>query len=180
MKPAKQPATAKVWLICHGADPDSEPARSLRKIIRNTSLTTFDSIESIRRAATTEICPEVILACGVLSPPAIQQLQELYPVAQILIITSARDVIATAEAANTFSRPMAPNRPLPQFDYALTKREKSILRLMVEGWLKKEIAEHLSLSFHTVNNHERHIYEKLHVHTRSAAVAKALMEDLLS
>lgn len=63
-------------------------------------------------------------------------------------------------------------------DYGLTPREKEILELMVKGLIKKEIADGLGLSFHTVNNQLRSIYEKLHVHTRGGAVAKALKERL--
>ena len=42
----------------------------------------------------------------------------------------------------------------------------------------KEIADQLSLSYHTVDTHLRNIYAKLHVNTRSGAVAKALKERL--
>jgi DNA-binding NarL/FixJ family response regulator len=64
-------------------------------------------------------------------------------------------------------------------DYGLTEREKEVLEQMVEGLTKKEIADQLSLSFHTVDKHIRGIYSKLHVNTMTGAVAKALKEGLL-
>ena len=67
----------------------------------------------------------------------------------------------------------------PRNSYGLSVREKQILELMVEGLIKKQIAEKLGLSHHTVNNQLRSIYDKLHVHTRGGAVAKALKERLL-
>lgn len=63
--------------------------------------------------------------------------------------------------------------------YSLTDREKEILRLMADGLIKKEIADQLEISVHTVNTHIRSIYEKLHVNTNTGAVAKALREDLI-
>jgi DNA-binding CsgD family transcriptional regulator len=62
--------------------------------------------------------------------------------------------------------------------YGLSKRELQTLRFIVQGLIKKEIAEQLAISYHTVNNHECSIFRKLKVHTRSAAVAKALMEHI--
>ncbi|MGI8964663.1 MAG: response regulator transcription factor [Limisphaerales bacterium] len=67
----------------------------------------------------------------------------------------------------------------PQKDYGLSPREKEILEWMVKGMITKQIAEELSVSYHTISNHLRSIYEKLHVHTRSGAVAKALSENVL-
>ena len=75
----------------------------------------------------------------------------------------------------TFARQNA----APRDTYGLSAREKEILELMVEGLIKKEIADRIGVSHHTVNNHLRSIYEKLHVHTRGGAVAKALNERLL-
>ncbi|MCH9029218.1 MAG: helix-turn-helix transcriptional regulator, partial [Bacteroidetes bacterium] len=63
--------------------------------------------------------------------------------------------------------------------YDLTDRENEILKLLVDGLSKKQIAEIIFLSYHTVDVHIRHIYEKLEVHTLSGAVAKALKERLL-
>ena len=66
----------------------------------------------------------------------------------------------------------------PTKDYGLTDREKETLEMMAKGLIMKEIAERLSISYHTVNSHLRKIYQKLHVNTRGAAVAKALQEKL--
>jgi len=49
----------------------------------------------------------------------------------------------------------------------------------VEGATLKAVAARLGTSFHTVDNHVRSIYEKLHVHSRALAVAKAIQEGLV-
>ena len=67
----------------------------------------------------------------------------------------------------------------PRGDYGLSPREKEILEATVQGRTKKEIAALLDLSFHTVDSHLRHIYQKLEVNTRTGAVAKALKEKLV-
>jgi DNA-binding NarL/FixJ family response regulator len=70
-------------------------------------------------------------------------------------------------------------RSARQADYGLTDRERDILQLLVEGLVKKEIASRLGISFHTVDMHLRHIYEKLQVNTATGAVAKAVRERLV-
>ncbi|MDB6039855.1 MAG: response regulator receiver, partial [Verrucomicrobiales bacterium] len=67
----------------------------------------------------------------------------------------------------------------PKQEYGLSVREIEVLELMVKGMIKKEIADRLNLSYHTVDNHLRSIYTKLHVHTRGGAIAKALAEHIL-
>lgn len=54
----------------------------------------------------------------------------------------------------------------------LSPREREVLDLLARGYLYKEIAEALHISIPTVNTHIRRIYEKLHVRSRSQAVAK--------
>ncbi len=65
------------------------------------------------------------------------------------------------------------NRPTPVRNPSddLSKRETEVLRLLAQGYLYKEIAADLGISYQTVNTHVRRIYEKLHVHSRSQAVA---------
>jgi DNA-binding NarL/FixJ family response regulator len=56
----------------------------------------------------------------------------------------------------------------------LTSRERETLALLAKGLIKKEIADQLGVSYHTVDTHVRNIYGKLHVHNLSGAVAKAI------
>ena len=59
---------------------------------------------------------------------------------------------------------------------SLSAREVEILELLSEGKVSKEIAEGLSISYHTVRVHLKHIYEKLHVRSRSEAMVKFMAE----
>ncbi|RZM20654.1 MAG: response regulator transcription factor [Pedobacter sp.] len=64
-------------------------------------------------------------------------------------------------------------------NFDLTDREKEILGCLVKGLSHKLIAGELFISVHTVNTHIRNIYEKLHVRSVSAAVAKAIREKIV-
>ena len=64
-------------------------------------------------------------------------------------------------------------------DIQLSAREQEVLGLLVQGFNYKKIAEKIFISPETVRNHIRNIYEKLHVHSRSEAVAKAIKQGLL-
>ena len=55
---------------------------------------------------------------------------------------------------------------------ALTEREREVLDLLAQGLTNKEIAEKLVITTNTVKRHLKAIFEKLNVHTRSAATAK--------
>ena len=77
---------------------------------------------------------------------------------------------------NMFASRSAP----PAQNYGLSDREREVLELMVQGLVKKEVADRLHVSYHTVDNHFRSIYTKLQVHTRGSAVARAVSERLVS
>jgi len=68
----------------------------------------------------------------------------------------------------TFNQPPAPDNPAAE----LTRRENEVLQLLSQGLGNKEIAQHLSVSLDTVRYHLKQIYEKLHVRSRTEAVAK--------
>ena len=61
----------------------------------------------------------------------------------------------------------------------LSPQELRLLRLLAEGHQNKTAAAELGISVHTVSFHLRSIYEKLHVHSRSEAVARALRDGLV-
>jgi DNA-binding NarL/FixJ family response regulator len=69
-------------------------------------------------------------------------------------------------------------RPPEQSDYGLTPHETRLLGLLVEGHSYKTAAAELGVSINTVSFHMRHVYEKLQVHSKSEAVAKALRNNL--
>lgn len=87
--------------------------------------------------------------------------------------------------------PMSPNiatrvvnlfrtfRPPDHADYRLTPQETELLKLLIEGHHKKTAARVMNISFHTVSFHLKNIYEKLQVHSKTEAVAKALRENLV-
>ncbi|HRZ54733.1 MAG TPA: response regulator transcription factor, partial [Candidatus Paceibacterota bacterium] len=54
----------------------------------------------------------------------------------------------------------------------LSPREKEIVAGLARGYLYKEIAAHLGISVETVRTHLHHIYEKLHVRSRTEAVMR--------
>ena len=79
------------------------------------------------------------------------------------------------QAVDLFKRFVPPEKA----DLVLTPRESEILALLVEGLNYTMIAEKLFVSLDTVRNHIRHIYEKLQVHSKAEAVAKALKQGLV-
>jgi DNA-binding NarL/FixJ family response regulator len=69
------------------------------------------------------------------------------------------------------------NRGTASFD--LTEREKEILNCLVKGMSYKMVAEHCYISIETVNVHIKNIYRKLHVHSKSEAVVKAIRSKIV-
>jgi DNA-binding NarL/FixJ family response regulator len=59
----------------------------------------------------------------------------------------------------------------------LTPREKELLSLLSKGYSDKEIAGKLSLSAETIHGHLKNIYKKMHVHSRTEAVAKYMFTE---
>jgi len=65
-------------------------------------------------------------------------------------------------------------RPPEKADYHLTPHELRLLKLLVEGYNYKTAAAELGVTFNTICFHIKQIYEKMQVHSKSEAVAKAL------
>ena len=70
-------------------------------------------------------------------------------------------------------------RPPDRADYELTPHETRLLKLLIEGHNYNTAAAELRVTTHTVSFHLRSIYEKLQVHSKSEAVAKALQNRLV-
>ena len=70
-------------------------------------------------------------------------------------------------------------RPPEKPDFQLTPQETRLLRMLVEGHTYQSAADALHLSINTIRDYIRSIYHKLHVHSKSAAVSKALKNRLI-
>ena len=74
------------------------------------------------------------------------------------------------EVDETFKRPS----PASGETENLTPREQEVIDFLAKGYLYKEIAEQLSISYGTVHTYVERIFKKLHVRSRAQAVAKYL------
>ena len=73
------------------------------------------------------------------------------------------------KVVQSFQQPAPSARP----DEALSKRENEVLGYVSRGYSDKEVAEALGLTAATVRSYLKSIYSKLHVHSRTQAIAKA-------
>ena len=69
--------------------------------------------------------------------------------------------------------------PPTQASHDLTAHEIRVLKLLVEGHNYKTAAVELGVTVNTVSFHVRRVYDKLQVHSKSEAVAKALRNNMV-
>ena len=160
-------------------------------LLSDIGLPGMSGIDGVRRLK--ELCPNLLVlmltvyddderifdamcagACGYLlkkTPPArlIASLQEVVDGGAPMSPEVARRVIALFREI----------RPPDRAEYHLTPHETRLLKLFVEGHNYKTAAVELKVSVNTINFHVRSIYDKLQVHSRSEAVAKALLNRLV-
>jgi DNA-binding NarL/FixJ family response regulator len=101
-----------------------------------------------------------------------------------LLLTSIRDVVdggapMSPEVARRVVTLFRDFRPPERASYRLTPQETELLKLMVDGHHYKTAAHEMGISTNTVSFHLKHIYQKLQVHSKTEAVAKALRERLV-
>ncbi len=99
------------------------------------------------------------------------------------LITAIQEVLdGGAPMSPAIARMIIDKMQLPPaipVDYQLTPREKEILSLLSKGNSHKMIAAALTISIETVRSHLKKVYDKLHVHSQTEAVSKALNEKLV-
>jgi DNA-binding NarL/FixJ family response regulator len=105
--------------------------------------------------------------------------------------TQPAQLVASVREATQGGAPMSPEvarrviklfreiRPPERADYNLTPHEIRILKLLVEGHNYKTAAAKLGVAPTTINFHLQNIYQKLQVHSKTEAVAKALRNRLI-
>lgn len=73
-------------------------------------------------------------------------------------------------------RKTAPREPVSA---SISPQETRLLQLLAEGHRYQDAADEMHISIHTVRNHIRSVYEKLHVHSKSEAVSRAIKSRLI-
>ena len=103
----------------------------------------------------------------------------LKPVSSVQLLAAVKDVYAggapmtsniVRKVVQTFKQPVATAHETEN----LSTREQEVLDYLAKGYLYKEIADQLSISYGTVHTYIERVFKKLHVRSRAQAVAKYL------
>jgi DNA-binding NarL/FixJ family response regulator len=100
------------------------------------------------------------------------------------VINAIRNVLSggapmTGTVAKKVLQMLPPAQNVSEEKTNLTKKEVTILQYMVQGYSYKMIASEMHNSHDTIRYHIKHIYEKLHVHSATQAVSKAIRNRLV-
>src|SRR5208337_1188082 len=162
--PAEKPAVVLMDINMSGMD-GIKCVKQLKAVapqIQFVMLTVYDDTEQIFRA----------LAAGATGyllkrhepEELLQAIRDVHAGGSPMSKSIARKVVASFQEVNR-----AEKQPNP-----LSAREQAVLDCLAEGLAYKQIGDQLGLSINTIRTHLRHIYEKLHVQSRTEAVAKYL------
>jgi DNA-binding NarL/FixJ family response regulator len=144
-----------------------ECVRRLKALMPDTQflmLTVFEDTEKIFRALSSGASGYLLKRM----PPKklLEAIAEVLDGGSPMSAPIARKVVQSFQAA-----------PAPANEQAaLSQRELSVINGLAQGLAYKQIADQLGVSIHTVRNYIRRIYEKLHVQSRTEAVAKFLLK----
>ena len=142
-----------------------ECVRRLKQLLPNTQvvmLTVYEDTENIFNALAAGAAGYLLKRTS--SAELMAALREVSKGGSPMTAHIARKVVQSFQTAG----------PSTQATENLSQREQEVLDCLSQGFLYKEIAEKLGISYETVHTYIRRIYEKLQVRTRTEAVAKFL------
>lgn len=175
--------------VCSGSYPNSVgalaalPAEAPRVVLMDINLPDLSGIECVRRLKPLMPKTEFVMLTAYEDAEHVFQALAAGASGYLLKQAGLEEIHAAIRQVAEGGAPMSSQiaRKVVQAFHAqapsphtamLSARESQILGLLAKGFILKEIADQLDISFATVNNHVRHIYEKLHVNSRSQAVAR--------
>jgi DNA-binding NarL/FixJ family response regulator len=139
-----------------------ERLKAVMPNIQIVMLTVYEDTDQIFRALAAGATGYLLKR---LSPPKLlQAIREVHAGGSPMSNSIARKVVAS------FQKAKKTNEKQPH----LSPREQSVLDCLAKGLTYKQIADQLEISIDTIRTHLRRVYEKLHVQSRTEAVAKYL------
>lgn len=145
--------------------------------------TGIDGVEAIRRIRAARPDQPVLVFTTYDTDADVVRALDAGPIGYLLKDSAPPDIfgaIRDAVAGRSVLSPPVASRVLDRMrrpDQALTAREAELLSLLAEGLTNKELGKRLFISEATVKTHLAHIYAKLGVDSRAAAVSIALRRD---
>lgn len=162
-------------------------------VLLDINLPGLDGIEAVRRFKATK--PDVIVLMLTVFDDNDRVFDAICAGANgyLLKTASIAQIVQALREASTGGAPMSPaiaRKVLEMFgrfgggksarsSTTLTSREQDVIKALAQGSSMSEISAQLNISYHTVDTHLRHIYGKLHVHSATAAVARAVRDGLV-
>jgi DNA-binding NarL/FixJ family response regulator len=161
------------------------PRENPSVVLMDINMPGMSGIECVRRLKPQMVDTQFMMLTVYEDPEHIFKALSSGATGYLLKRTPRADLIAAIKDVHAGGSPMSSNiarkivQSYQRFNNAspdglgnLSPREREVLELLARGYLYKEISDTLHISVPTVNTHIRHIYEKLHVRSRSQAVAK--------
>jgi DNA-binding NarL/FixJ family response regulator len=177
--------------VCSGEHPSAEdaiarlPAEAPDVVITDINLPALSGIECVRRLKPQMPATQFIMLTVYEDSEHLFDALAAGASGYLLKRTDCEELLAAVREAHNGASPMTGSiaRKVVQYFHApppadaaaeakLSAREQSVLELLAQGYLYKEIADSLGISVLTVNSHVRRIYEKMHVRSRAQAVAR--------
>ena len=164
---------------------DALPQEKPSVVLMDINMPGMNGIECVRRLKPQMLDTQFVMLTVYEDPDHIFKALSSGASGYMLKRTPRAELLAAVKDVHAGGSPMSSNiarkivQSFQRFNSAspaepdnLSPREREVLQLLACGYLYKEIADALHISVPTVNTHIRHIYEKLHVRSRSQAVAK--------
>ena len=178
--------------VCSGEHPTAEdalaklPAEAPDVVITDINLPALSGIECVRRLKPQMPSTQFIMLTVYEDSEHLFDALSVGASGYLLKRTDYEELLSAVREAHNGASPMTGSiaRKVVQYFHAapppaenaneakLSAREQSVLELLAQGYLYKEIADLLGISVLTVNSHVRRIYEKMHVRSRAQAVAR--------
>jgi DNA-binding NarL/FixJ family response regulator len=162
------------------------PARQPQVVLMDIDLPGMNGIECVRRLRERLPVAQILMLTVFNDTDSIFQALAagatgylVKPVRAVELLAAIRDVHGggaplTSGIARKVVQMFQRGRPWPREMEDLSPREQEVLDLLAQGFLYKEIADRLGVSYATIRTHVERIYYKLHVRSRTQAIARYL------